>query len=158
QAMLLDAMLVAREGDAAIELDRQFATFRNRLRNFEGIAPAKAPRGFRGELRPYQPQGLGWLKVLQSLPLGGCQADALGLGKTVQVLALLLGRRQRRGKGEEHRPSLVVAPKSLVFNWQAEAERFAPTLKVLNHTGLARDVEQLSQFDLVLTTYGTLRR
>lgn len=158
QAMLLDAMLVAREGDAAIELDRRFATFRNRLRNFEGIAPAKAPRGFRGELRPYQQQGLGWLKFLQSLSLGGCLADDMGLGKTVQVLALLLGRRQRRAKGEQHRPSLVVAPKSLVFNWQAEAERFTPTLSVLNHTGLTRDAEQLGDFDLVLTTYGTLRR
>lgn len=161
QAMLLDALLAERADELSIETDRQFATFRDRLQSFAGIAPAKPPRGFRGELRPYQQQGLGWLKFLEAFSLGGCLADDMGLGKTVQVLALLLGRRQRRlGKSERRLPSLVVAPKSVVVNWQLEAERFAPTLEVLNYTGLERKAyrDSLGDYHVVVTTYGTLRR
>lgn len=157
QALLLDAMLAERQGEISLEVDRQFATIRNRLQSFDGVAPAKPPRGFRGELRPYQQQGLGWLKFLEDLSLGGCLADDMGLGKTVQVLALLLYRRQKRSQSL---PSLVVVPKSLVLNWQIEAERFAPTLQVLNYTGTDRKQfdQCLGDYNVVVTTYGTLRR
>jgi SNF2 family DNA or RNA helicase len=98
---------------------------------------------------------------LRDLNLGGCLADDMGLGKTVQVLALLESRRQAMAaSADEHLPSLVVAPKSLVFNWAEEAKRFAPDLRVLRFTGNERVFvrDQLNQYDLVLTTYGTLRR
>lgn len=161
QALLLDVLLQEREEQVSLEVDRKFTTLRRQLKSFAGVKPAKPPRGFRGELRPYQQQGLGWLKFLQKFSLCGCLADDMGLGKTVQVLALLLGRRQRRlHKNEARLPSLVVAPKSVVCNWRLEAQRFTPTLTVLDYTGLDRIQHQdkLDQCDVVLTTYGTLRR
>jgi superfamily II DNA or RNA helicase len=116
------------------------------------IVPADPPEGFRGSLRGYQREGLGWLQALDRSGLGGLLADDMGLGKTVQVLALLAGRTGR--------PSLVVAPRSLVFNWKREAAAFTPHLRVLDHTGGDRRPpgEHFAAHDLVLTTYGTLRR
>jgi superfamily II DNA or RNA helicase len=156
QASVLDALLTA---EPAATWDETFAGVRERLARAARIVPAAAPPGFVGELREYQRAGLGWLHLLRDLGFGGCLADDMGLGKTVQVLALLESRRTRRGD-EGLGPSLVVAPRSLTFNWLAEAARFAPLLRVLNHTGIerARDAAVLAGGDLVLTTYGTLRR
>ena len=111
--------------------DEGFARARDALRRFGGVTPADPPAGFTGVLRDYQRDGLGWHAFLQQFGFGGCLADDMGLGKTVQVLALLLSRR-----GEAAGPSLVVVPKSLVFNWKQEAARFAPELRVLDHTGV----------------------
>lgn len=157
QAMILDALLSAQP---QVQLDEKFLKVRDKLRSFAGVQPAQEPKTFQGELRPYQREGLGWLRFLQDFQFGGCLADDMGLGKTVQVLAQLESRRGRRLKGETRAPSLVVAPKSLVFNWMLEAKKFAPKLKVLNYTGVLRGEEfpRLSEFDLVVTTYGTLRR
>ena len=118
------------------------------------------PRGFHGELRGYQRDGLGWLKFLQELKLGGCLADDMGLGKTVQVLALLQGRRLGRKKAAARRPSLIVAPRSLVHNWIEEAARFTPRLRVAGYTGPRRHelLADLDGYDLVVTTYGLMRR
>src|SRR5262249_44637398 len=111
--------------------------------------------------------GLGWLLFLQRFGFGGCLADDMGLGKTVQVLALLESRRELRAKHARKNgdaqgpgPSLVVVPKSLVFNWKQEAARFAPQLRVLDHTGTDRlkPGEHFNDYDLIITTYGTLRR
>jgi SNF2 family DNA or RNA helicase len=157
QACLLDAWL-ASEPEATC--DETFARARRRLQRFEGIEPAEAPPEFRGELRGYQQTGLGWLHFLREFGFGGCLADDMGLGKTVQVLALLESRRAIRD-AEGLGPSLVVAPRSLIFNWLAEAERFTPRLRVLDHTGIGRakgEDEPFAAYDLVLTTYGTLRR
>ena len=109
--------------------------------------------------RRYQRDGLGWFSFLREFDFGGCLADDMGLGKTVQVLALLQSRKDHRS-GDQHRPSLAIVPKSLVFNWSDEASRFCPQLRVLNYTGASRkeDLENIHQADLVLTTYGTLRR
>jgi superfamily II DNA or RNA helicase len=150
QALLLDALLTAEQRSTC---DAAFESLRTRLSGFEGIRPAEPPSGFQGELRPYQKEGLGWLLFLREFRFGGCLADDMGLGKTVQVLALL---ESIRGSGT----TLVVVPRSLVFNWKAEAARFAPGLRVIDHTGLTRtkDLGALKQADLVLTTYGTLRR
>ena len=155
QLGLVDALLASREGvawaDRALDV-------RNRLRGFEGIAAADAPASFAGTLRGYQRLGLGWLRFLQELDLGGCLADDMGLGKTVTVLALLEARRGE--KDGAPRASLVVAPRSLLFNWKREAERFAPALRVAEYHGSGRDevLALLEGFDLVLTTYGTMRR
>jgi SNF2 family DNA or RNA helicase len=93
------------------------------------------------------------LTALRELGFGGCLADDMGLGKTVQVLALLDGRRARKDG-----PSLVVVPRSLLFNWKDEAARFTPRLSVLDYSGPGRDRTDPSRYDLVLTTYGTLKR
>ena len=160
QALLLDALLADREQEVYLQADRKFTQLRNRLRSFAGIEPREAPAGFQGELRGYQREGLGWLAFLAEFGLGGCLADDMGLGKTVQVLAWLATRRRKRRRGEPRRPSLVVAPKSVVFNWRNEAQRFAPNLKVVDYTGLARRtrIEEIADADLVITTYGTLRQ
>jgi superfamily II DNA or RNA helicase len=158
QALLLDALLAEQEN---VRTDLSFRKFRDKLRSFGGVRPANAPRGFDGELRDYQKSGLGWFAFLQDMGFGGCLADDMGLGKTVQVLGLLQQRRARRvGKGDRRRPSLCVVPKSLVFNWIDEAQRFAPRLNVVNYTGLDRKArqEELDNTDLIVTTYGTLRR
>ena len=157
QALLLDAMLDEQEN---VSLDRAFKAWCEKLNSFSGITPQAAPDGFQGELREYQQLGLGWLHFLNDFRLGGCLADDMGLGKTVQVLSLLEARRTRQLEpGETKRPSLVVAPKSLVFNWVEEAARFTPELNVLNYTGSERkhSRESMTDFDAIVTTYGTLR-
>ena len=152
QTPLLDALLATLP---PAEVDRQFEQARAELRTFERVEPADAPAGFHGTLRPYQREGLGWFHFLRRFGLGGCLADDMGLGKTVQVLALLESRRAE-GAG----PSLVVVPRSLVFNWRQEAARFTPELRVLDHTGGARNRDGLVPGDehLIITTYGTLRQ
>ncbi len=153
QAGLLDALLASQP---EIKLDIGFGKVRQHLPRFEGVVPKEAPAGFRGELRPYQCEGLGWLEYLQKFDFGGILADDMGLGKTVQVLALLQSRRARRlSKG----PSLIVVPRSLVFNWRAEAEKFCPRLRVLDYTGPNRHPtrEDFPNYDLIITTFGTLR-
>lgn len=153
QVGLLDALLA---GQPDVTFDALFARTRDELRRFEGVAPADPPDSFRGHLRGYQREGLGWLHFLRPFGFGGCLADDMGLGKTVMVLALLESRRAAGRK----KPSLVVVPRSLVFNWKQEAARFGPALSVLDHTGIGRRAagEHFADHDVVLTTYGTLRR
>ncbi len=163
QAVLLDAWLADESMDfASTSCDEAFERARRRLADFKGIAPAEAPPGFQGELRGYQRTGLGWLHFLREMGFGGCLADDMGLGKTVQVLALLESRRELRER-EKLPPSLVVVPRSLVFNWIAEAAHFTPGLRVLDYTGndrgeRARQGAAFAECDVVLTTYGTLRK
>ncbi len=156
QAGLLDALL-ATQPEATC--DAAFDSVRTQLRDFRGISAAEQPPGFCGHLRDYQRDGLGWMEFLRRMSFGGCLADDMGVGKTAQVLALLETRRTLRAKGEVQRPSLVVAPRSLVFNWQEEAARFTPQLRVLDYTGAERNLSDgFDEFDVVLTTYGTVRR
>ncbi len=169
QALFVDAWL---QEDAAVEVvaDAGFAHWRRELAGFAGIAPAAPPKSFRGELRGYQREGLGWLMFLERCGFGGCLADDMGLGKTVQILALLAGRRARLASRSApasgspvapgRRPSLIVVPASLLYNWRQEAARFAPRLSILELRGADRrcDPVTLAQFDLVLITYGTLKR
>ena len=157
QAMLLDALLAAQK---EVSVDKQFAHVRQKLRSFSGISRRDEPRGFQGQLRDYQKDGLGWLHFLRDFRFGGCLADDMGLGKTVQVLALLQARRLRPKENGRRTPSLAVVPRSLVFNWIEESQKFAPGLRVLDYTGpLRRDaLKSLDQYDLVVTTYGTLHR
>lgn len=157
QALLLDAMLAEQESvQKPVELTRLV----QRVQRFTGVKPAAAPFTFRGELRTYQQHGLGWFKFLEKFEFGGCLADDMGLGKTIQVLALLAKRKRRRPTEDQpRRPSLVIAPKSLVFNWLEEAARFTPSLNVIDYTGPQRKDQQdeIAESDLVLTTYATAR-
>ena len=158
QVALLDALLA---GQPRSRVDEAFEKIREELSHGERPEAEDEPEGFDGTLRHYQREGLGWLSFLERMGLGGCLADDMGLGKTIQVLAMLVRRQlTMREGGIAHRPTLVVVPKSLVFNWIEEARKFAPGLRVLNHTGNARldETGSLSDWDVVLTTYGTLRR
>jgi hypothetical protein len=163
QIGLLDALLAAQPEASC---DEVFQQARKKVLEFSGVEPGDAPPGFIGTLRPYQRDGLGWMRFLRDFRFGGCLADDMGLGKTVQVLALLEDRRDLRpaeastnGHGTKKGLSLVVVPRSLIFNWMEEAARFAPDLRVLDHTGVLRgkSPEAFAGYDLVLTTYGTLR-
>lgn len=155
QAGLLDALLAAQP---EARCDETFTRVRKELALFQGVAAAPQPDGFVGQLRDYQREGLGWMHFLRQFSFGGCLADDMGVGKTAQVLALLEERRASRAAGETIGPSLVVVPRSLVFNWKQEAERFTPQLRVLDYTGLARGGNGFAGYDMILTTYGTLRR
>ena len=158
QVGILDALLASRP---EVSCDALFEHLRRELLDFSGVTPADEPAGFQGELRAYQREGLGWMHFLQKFNLGGCLADDMGLGKTIQVLALLEERRiARAGADREIPSSLVVMPRSLVFNWLQEAGRFTPGLRVLEHTGIERirSHEHFDDYDVIFTTYGTLRR
>lgn len=135
----------------------EFLEKRDRLRNFKQIPPQPIPTGFTGELRPYQKAGLDWLHFLHDFSFGGCLADDMGLGKTIQVLAFLLSLKEQ---GKMDAPTLLVVPKSLLANWQREAERFTPELRILEYYGNTRSKEAsiFDGYDIVLTTYGTMLR
>ncbi|MGC9083090.1 MAG: SNF2-related protein [Anaerolineae bacterium] len=154
QVPLLDHLL---EDAAEVQAARDFQERRERLRSFERITPQPLPQGFRGELRAYQKAGVDWLHFLHQYNFGGVLADDMGLGKTVQALVFLQSLKER---GEAERASLLVVPKSLLVNWQREADRFTPELRVLEFTGAGRrkDPAVFDQYDIVLTTYGTMLR
>src|SRR5699024_662631 len=106
------------------------------------------------QLRSYQQEGLNWLCLLDSLNFGGCLADDMGLGKTLQIIAFLLTKEEKRGRLTD----LIVVPTSLIFNWQQELNRFAPTLQVHLHYGpdRSRKEEELASHQIILTTYRTV--
>ncbi|WP_254441963.1 DEAD/DEAH box helicase [Duganella vulcania] len=128
-----------------------------KLAAFERVQPVAAPAGLEASLRPYQAEGLAWMQFLREYGLAGILADDMGLGKTIQTLSHILVEKEA---GRLTAPALVVAPTSLMANWQAEAARFAPGLRVLTLTG----PERLGRFgdmagaDLVLTSYALLPR
>ena len=128
-----------------------------RLQNLHTQPPVAPSPKLRATLRPYQQHGLDWLAFLHQNRLGGCLADDMGLGKTLQTLAFL---QHLKDRGEATRPSLIIAPTSLIYNWQLEAEKFTPDLRVYALTGTDRnnDAAHLAEHDLILTTYGTLVR
>ncbi|MDP4030239.1 MAG: DEAD/DEAH box helicase [Gallionella sp.] len=129
----------------------------NKLKNTAGIKAVNPPEGFVLQLRPYQLEGLSWLQYLREQNLSGILADDMGLGKTAQALAHLLLEKQ---SGRMDKPSLVVLPTSLIFNWKREAERFAPQLKLLSLHGKERaeHFPTIPQHDVILTTYPLLWR
>ena len=118
--------------------------------------PVEPPAALAATLRDYQRHGLTWLDQLTSLGLGACLADDMGLGKTVTLIALALHRAAREGGSG---PTLVVCPASLLGNWQAEVERFAPGVPVRRFHGSRRDLPASTpgRPAFVLTTYGTMR-
>jgi superfamily II DNA or RNA helicase len=161
QTALLDALLAAQADETTVTIDERFATARQELTRFDRIAPVRPPASFVGELRPYQQDGLGWLGFLRRFGFGGCLADDMGLGKTIMVLAMLDALRRDRLADQTPRPSLVVAPRSIVHNWIAEAARFTPELVVRDFSHAARKTasdDVWTGADVVIATYGTLRR
>jgi non-specific serine/threonine protein kinase len=137
-----------------------------RLRSPESLGDAHPPE-LRAQLRHYQQTGVSWLQLVAGLGLGACLADDMGLGKTVQVIGLLLHRKAVHTADDQSRvrSSLLVVPASLLANWKAELERFAPTLSFLiehpsENTRSKRSIEEqdLSRLNLLITTYGMLSR
>src|SRR5690606_29610252 len=139
----------------ALTMSRKLA----RLSDFDGIENISLPQHFRGLLRPYQQAGYNWFHFLQSYQFGGVLADDMGLGKTVQTLALLQKQKEILQGTDQAKTTLLVLPTSLVYNWLKEAEKFAPKLRILSHTGYNRvkDPYAFTHFDVVITTYGILR-
>jgi len=151
----------AGNGWAGVEAGPWLAETLQALRAPDGAGADPGP-ALKGRLRAYQSQGVAWLRLLSSLRLGACLADDMGLGKTIQILALLLLQEE----GAAGKPSLLVAPASLLSNWGAEIERFAPGLRVriLHQSALGAEAmkevtpESLRGIDLAITSYGTLLR
>jgi SNF2 family DNA or RNA helicase len=126
------------------------------LKNFETIESQEVPAGFNGTLRPYQKAGYDWLLFLNAYKFGGCLADDMGLGKTVQTLALL---QEEKDRGVAN-ASLLIMPTSLIYNWKRESKKFTPALKIYDYTGTNRvkDISLFEGYDLVVTSYGIIRR
>ncbi|MDD3805741.1 MAG: DEAD/DEAH box helicase [bacterium] len=154
QITLLEAALDQAD---EVQSDAEFKDRCGRLRGFTGIEPMALPSGFNGELRPYQKAGYDWLHFLHDYELGGCLADDMGIGKTVQALALLASLQE---SGQAQAASLIVMPRSLLTNWARGAERFTPELRILIHADGDRPDDQahFDNYDLVLTTYGIMLR
>jgi non-specific serine/threonine protein kinase len=139
------------------------------LRRPEGLAHIDPSPELQATLRPYQEAGVRWLYLLTRLGLGACLADDMGLGKTMQILSLLVVLQRESKQESQHKntaPCLLVAPASLLANWHAESQRFAPSLKVLIAHPSAMPADPLraleaaafAQVDLVITSYSTLLR
>lgn len=141
-----------KEGEyAKVTMDRKL----EKLLLFDKIEEYKTPRNFNGDLRPYQLAGYNWLRFLDEYNFGGCLADDMGLGKTIQALALLQHQKNENPEGT----NLIVMPTSLLYNWEMEARKFTPKIKILNYTGINRvkDTSQFARYDVVITSYGTTR-
>ncbi|MBN1340879.1 MAG: SNF2 helicase associated domain-containing protein [Bacteroidales bacterium] len=133
----------------------EIARKRQELKEIGRIESVAVPKAIRAKLRDYQKEGLNWLHFLDKLKWGGILADDMGLGKTLQVLTFIQ-KMKNAGAG----PSLVVAPTTLLFNWENELRKFAPQLTALFYYGLQRekDTSYFSGYDLVFTTYGLIVR
>jgi non-specific serine/threonine protein kinase len=155
---LIDELL---SGAEQVRTDAEFEARRQRLLDFSAITPRPLPQNFYGELRPYQKSGYDWLHFLHEYQFGGCLADDMGLGKTIQALVFLQSLYEASGENlPPDKASLVVVPRSLLVNWQREAARFTPQLRVLEYFDHDR-IKDTSAFDgyhLVITTYGVMLR
>lgn len=155
RALYFDRMLEKNEVKA-----KKNKAFRQLVNDFDQVEEMEyeLPSQLQATLRPYQETGYRWLRTLSDYGLGGILADDMGLGKTLQVITLLCSTYENEG----NKPSLIVTPSSLVFNWQAELERFAPHLRVLPMTGgvseRSEKLESLNEYDVILTSYDLLRR
>ncbi|NBC26471.1 MAG: DEAD/DEAH box helicase family protein [Bacteroidetes bacterium] len=146
---------VGREADH-YESDPDLEQYARRLQSFEEIEEIEPPKEFKGDLRAYQSAGLSWMNFLNSYGFGGILADDMGLGKTIQVLSLL----KHVSEFEERSlRTLVIAPRSVLQNWKAEATTFVPDFQVDIHHGTdrAEKRDELPECDILLTTYATMR-
>jgi len=157
QAGRLDELAAAMPGDSVFEAPKRLRGFTASLREAAARASDEVPAGLNGELRPYQREGLRWLNALAEAGVGGVLADDMGLGKTLQLITHLLSLKQA---GALAQPALVVVPTSLIPNWQAEAARFAPQLRLLVVHGPQRAevFAQMAAVDIVLTSYALVPR
>ncbi|MCT4613278.1 MAG: SNF2-related protein [Marinifilaceae bacterium] len=137
------------------QIIEEIALKRQKLRAFKEISTIECPQELNAELRPYQKEGLNWLNFLDEMGWGGILADDMGLGKTIQILSFILKIVKKDSK-----PNLIVVPTTLLFNWENEIKKFAPSLKYHFHYGNSRgyDNSKFDGNDLIFTTYGILLR
>jgi SNF2 family DNA or RNA helicase len=135
------------------QLINELAEKKSLLKNFNKVEKVAIPKSIKATLRDYQKEGFYWLNFLDNFGFGGCLADDMGLGKTIQLIAFLA-----RQKELKNGTSLVVVPKSLLYNWSAELDKFCPSLTYLHYHGSDRRLNQLDfeNVDLVITTYNTV--
>jgi len=157
QLSLVDELLADAENANVVP---EFHQKRERLKGFTDIARQPIPAGFSGELRLYQHFGLDWLHFLREYGFGGILADDMGLGKTIQVLVFLQSLKEKALEPGQNPTSLLVVPKSLLANWQRESAKFTPGIRILEFMGNFRkkDAAIFKDYDLILTTYGTMLR
>ena len=156
--MTFKAGLIAELVEMGVELDlsKKFQKFWDVISATSSMEEMEVPKNVNAELRPYQKQGFNWLWFLYSYGLNGILADDMGLGKTLQALVVLQHAKNEDGQ----RPSLIVCPSTIVFNWVNEAKRFTPELNIVNLTGASRHAEykKVKKADIVITNYALLRR
>ncbi|MBI4448826.1 SNF2 helicase associated domain-containing protein [Candidatus Woesearchaeota archaeon] len=154
QVALVEAIIGASQSN---RVDAAYKTLQQKLRSFEHVKETALPKGISGSLRDYQKAGYDWLHFLREFGVGGCLADEMGLGKTLQVLAILLYEKEQGSSNI----SLVIVPKTLIFNWVAEIKKFAPELKALVHHGNDREsnIKNIlrEKPDIIISTYATIR-
>ena len=136
------------------EVKNELKLYQQKFEGTNVIQEVAVPSALNASLRPYQKEGLNWLNFLDDFNFGACLADDMGLGKTIQILAFILLQREK----VSHNTNLVVVPASLIFNWKAEVEKFAPSITVKTIYGNERikTTEDFDQFEMVITSYGTL--
>ena len=142
------------EASLGEDVKTEIELLRSKLQNLDNIEEVEVPEGLNAVLREYQKDGLNRLNFLDDLNFGCCLADDMGLGKSLQILAFILLQRKKRSQNS----NLLVVPASLIFSWQHEIQKFAPSIKthVLHGSKRTIDPEQFSDFELIITTYGTL--
>ena len=165
---LLDFMKLTADEDLEVEYDRDdvLSTMLTQLNDKSHLEQMPDPETLQGTLRDYQKRGLSWLHYLDNLGLNGCLADDMGLGKTVQVIARLVQEREQAAEAglEELPPTLLIAPTSVLGNWQREIERFAPQLRATIHHGAERVTEPedfewiVQKRDVVITSFTLARK
>ncbi|MBQ0080094.1 MAG: DEAD/DEAH box helicase [Alistipes sp.] len=143
----IEKLLSEVPNEGAFKRSREFYSGFNSLKDLS-LSKTK----FKAELRPYQVEGVKWIDYLRKNKMGGCLADDMGLGKTVQTIAVLTTIYPK-----EKKPSLIVMPRSLLFNWEAELKRFAPHLHVSTYYGINRDLQESLRSQIILTTYAMVR-
>jgi len=136
------------------EIQQEIELYKKEFSEEFKIPAIKIPKGLNAELRAYQHEGLNWLNFLDDHNFGGCLADDMGLGKTLQIIAFILSQREKHPQNT----NLIVVPTSLMFNWEEEIERFAPSIKLWKHYGADREknINEFEKHEVILTTYGML--
>ncbi|WP_051890701.1 DEAD/DEAH box helicase [Chryseobacterium vrystaatense] len=136
------------------EIQEELSSYSLQFSSATDLPEVSIPKELQAVLRDYQHDGLNWLNFLDTLNFGGCLADDMGLGKTLQIIAFILSQREKHG----HKTHLVVVPTSLLFNWQEEINKFAPSIKVMTHYGADRlkASDHMSGYEVILTSYGML--
>lgn len=137
-------------------LSEEFENFWKQMSNFSTSEDLKLPEGINAEFREYQTKGFGWLWFMYKYGLNGILADDMGLGKTLQALAAIQKAKEQDGPA----PTLVICPTTVVFNWESEIQKFAPTLTTLKLSGVDRKqfFKEIPNYDVVITSYALVRR
>lgn len=136
------------------QVKNELKEYRARFAGFESIVDVEVPEALNASLRTYQKEGLNWLNFLDDFNFGGCLADDMGLGKSIQIIAFILSQREKSA----HNVNLLVIPATLIFNWQQEVEKFAPSIRILTLHGSDRqkNTADFERYEIILTSYGTL--